>query len=514
MYTLIYNESGESRRVPLPPGDTVAGRAITCDLVINDPSVSRWHARFSVTGESCQITDVGSRNGTYLNGDQVSESRLTDGDRLILGRLPIQIEYSAADRLSVSEDQQILELPGTVYKAIDRPDSGATFPRASADAARLLTLMSEIARTLVKTQPLPDILNRVVDIAFETVRAERAYLMLREEGTNDLVARVVRSRDGSGSPNATISRTIVNRVMSERVAMLAANAQLDARLNTAESIQAQNIRSFMCAPLWNQNEVIGLIYVDNPRTKKFIEADLDLFTALSNYAAVAIEQARLNARVLEEQRRRERLQRYHSPAVVSRILQTGSEADAPFLAQDRDLTVMFSDIVGFTTMSEGMPPQQIAVLLNSFFARMTDIIFEHDGTLDKFIGDAILAVFGAPLDQPDHPLRAVQCARAMRRALRAFNEEHAGPPLSVRMAVHSGIAMAGDIGSPRRRDYTVLGDVVNTASRIESSVAKPGQILITRQTYERLDGAVPARSLGMYSLRGRERQVEVFEVEE
>lgn len=510
MYTLIYNEGGESKRVPLPPGDTVAGRAVTCDLVINDPSISRWHVRFSVNDDGCVVTDVGSRNGTYLNGDQITESPLADGDRLILGRLPIQIEYSAADQLSVSEDQQLLELPGTMFKPIDQLEPSTTH-RASADAARLLTLMSEIARTLVKTQPLPDVLNRVVDLAFETVRAERAYLMLREETTGDLVARVVRGRDGSAK-DATISRTIVRRVMAERVAMLASNAQLDARLNTALSIQAQNIRSFMCAPLWNQNDVIGLIYVDTPRTKKFSESDFDLFTALSNYAAVAIEQARLTARVIEEQRRRERLQRYHSPAVVSRILQTGNEADAPFLAQDRDLSVIFADLVGFTTLSEGMQPQQVALLLNSFFSRMTDVIFAQDGTLDKFIGDAILAVFGAPLDQPDHPVRAVQCAIAMRRALRGFNDEHAGPPLALRMAINSGVAMAGDIGAPKRRDYTVLGDVVNTASRVESSVAKPGQILITGETYRRLNGSIAAQPLGPVTLRGREQQVEIYEV--
>jgi adenylate cyclase len=512
MYTLIYQDAGESKRAALPPGETVVGRAITCDVVINDASISRWHARFSVNGDACEVVDVGSRNGTFLNGDQLTTAaHLTDGDRLILGRLPVQVEYSASDQLSVSEDQQLLELPGTMFKQIDRPES-VSESSASVDAGRLLMLMSEIARTLVKTQPLPDVLNRVVDLAFETVSAERVYLMLRDEASGELVARVVRFRDGTPNQNAMISRTIVNRVMTERVAMLAANAQLDSRLNSALSIQAQNIRSFMCAPLWNQNDVIGLLYLDTPRSKKFSESDFDLFTALSNYAAVAIEQARLTARVLEEQRRRERLQRYHSPAVVTRILQSGGEADAPFLAQDRDLSVIFADLVGFTSLSEGMAPQEVALLLNSFFTRMTDVIFEHDGTLDKFIGDAILAVFGAPLDQPDHAVRAVTCAIGMHRALTAFNETQFGPPLAVRMAINSGVAMAGDIGAPKRRDYTVLGDVVNTASRMEGDIAKPGQILISGATFRQLNGAIDARSLGTVPVRGREKPVEIFEV--
>src|SRR6185295_9942805 len=165
-------------------------------------------------------------------------------------------------------------------------------------------------------------------------------------------------------------------------------------------------------------------------------------------------------------RRRERLQRYHSPSVVSRILEGGDDADAPFIAQERDLTVLFADIVGFTAMAEGMPPPQVAQLLNTYLGVMSDIVFEHEGTLDKFIGDAVMAVFGAPLEQPDHALRAVRTAQDMRRALSRLNANRASP-IRMRISVHSGAALAGDMGSPKRREYTVLGDVVNTASRLE-----------------------------------------------
>ncbi|MGQ0734168.1 MAG: adenylate/guanylate cyclase domain-containing protein, partial [Acidobacteriota bacterium] len=226
----------------------------------------------------------------------------------------------------------------------------------------------------------------------------------------------------------------------------------------------------MCAPLWHEDQVIGLLYVDNPQTTRFTEPDLDLFTAFSNYAAVAIARARLAAKVHEEVRRRERLERYHSPAVVDRILAVGADADVPVAAQDRDLTVLFADLVGFTTIVEEMPPQQVAVLLNVFFSRIADAIFEHSGTLDEFIGDSVLAVFGAPLDLPNHALSAVKAAQAMQRALAALREERPSPKLEMRIAIHSGLAMVGDIGSPNRREYTVLGNVVNTAARIEESV--------------------------------------------
>ena len=195
--------------------------------------------------------------------------------------------------------------------------------------------------------------------------------------------------------------------MRERVAMLAEDARCDSQLDGAGSIQAMvNIRSFMCAPLWNRNEVIGVLYTDNPKQKRFGADDLDVFAALANYAAVAIEQARVTERLQEERLKRERLQRHHSPAVVNKIITGSLPADAGFDAQERDVTVMFTDIVSFTTRTERMTPLDVAKLLNAFFTRMAEHIFGFDGTLDKFMGDAILAVFGAPLEQADHADRA------------------------------------------------------------------------------------------------------------
>jgi adenylate cyclase len=337
--------------------------------------------------------------------------------------------------------------------------------------------------------------------------------MLRESADEALSARVLRHRDGTVPANPTLSRMVVRRVMRERVAILAADATTDPGLGVTDSILRFNIRSFMCAPLWNRDNVIGVLYVDSPRSGQFRAEDLDAFTALANAAAVAIEQARLSSQLLEETRRRERLQRYHSPAVVSRIIHA-SDAEDALGAQERDVTVMFCDLVGFTAMCEHMAPVQAATLLNGFLTRMTDVVFEHEGTLDKFIGDALLAVFGAPFDQPKHALSAVRAAIAMRRALTDLNRSQEGPDLAMRIAINSGIALTGDIGSPRRREFTVLGDVVNTASRIEGEVAGAGDIVITGATLAQLDPAIKARSLGSRLLRGRTAPLELFAVDD
>jgi adenylate cyclase len=514
MFNLIYMEGGEPRRYTLEPGETVVGRQPTCDLVIDDPSVSRHHAKLTVIRGHCQLEDLESRNGTFVDGELVTEAELADGNAIVFGSFPTHLEYSAEDQLSLSPDHTLLD-SGTVFRPLGEkssrpPEPG--IPEQRLDDRRLLKMMSEIARTLVTAQPLMSVLNRVVDLAFESIAAERAFLMLTDEATGAVVPRVVRNRDGTPSERTSISSTIVQRVLTERVALLARDAQVDTRLSHAQSIHDANIRSFMCAPLWNDNSVIGVFYIDNPFTKEFSSSDLDLFTSLSDYAAVAIEQARLTTRVLEETRRRERLQRYHSPSVIDRILSETGEANMPLPVQEREVSVLFVDIVAFSTMSENIGPSEVARVLNRFFARMADVIFEAEGTLDKFIGDAILAIFGAPLDQPDHAVRAVRVARGMRTALEQLNREQPERPLEVRIAINTGLATAGDIGSPKRREYTVLGDVVNTCARMQANVCQPGQIVVSRATFDQLAGIVPTRSIGSFHLRGRQAAVDVYEV--
>ena len=220
--------------------------------------------------------------------------------------------------------------------------------------------------------------------------------------------------------------------------------------------------------------------------------------------------SRVAQKLMQETWRRERLQRHHSPGVIERVLR-GTDADLRFMPQERDVTVMYCDIVGFTTLCEQVEPAVIGELLNSFFGRMADVIFDHEGTLDKFIGDAILAVFGAPFDQPDHAARCVAAALAMRKQLAHFNLEQPHP-IRMRTAINTGRALTGDIGSPKRREFTVLGDVVNTAAGLKASVAQPDQIVISDKTRERLGEAFQLRPLGVVSLRGRESNLATFEV--
>jgi adenylate cyclase len=511
MLILRYDDHGTEKTHRLKDGMTLVGRLPTCDLVLNDPSVSRHHASLKVADGKVFVQDVGSRFGTHINGEQIiavqDAVELKPGQTLKLGELSLMLEQNMPENALLTENHQISEGEGTILKPIVPPQKQ---PVMGADA-HLIKLLAEVGRTLVSTQSLPDILNRVVDMAFQALPADRAFLMLRDSSDAALEARVLRQRDGKTPTNATLSRAVVRRAMRERIAILATDATTDPGLSVTDSILRFNIRSFICAPLWSHDEVIGVLYLDSPKRGAFASTDLDTLTALANASAIAIEQARISAQLLEETKRRERLQRYHSPAVVSRILH-GSEVDSGPNATERDVTVMFCDLVGFTTMCEALTPVQSAALLNAFLTRMTDVVFEHEGTLDKFLGDALLAVFGAPFDQPDHPLKAVESALAMRKALADLNTQ-LDQKLQMRISINTGTALTGDIGSPKRREFTVLGDVVNIASRIEDEVTKPGEIVISGATYERIKKQIKVRPLGAKALRGRSAPSEFYAVE-
>jgi adenylate cyclase len=505
MFILMYTRDGQLHQPALTPGDTVVGRAGICDLAIDDPSISRRHVRFRVHGDRCVLTDLGGRNGTFVNGEQVTETEVRHGDSIVLGRFQLRVERAGA--VVLSDQHSLVGSVQTLFRPVEeaRRTAGAL---PAADSGRLLLLLSEISRHLVRWLPLQDILERIVLIVFDTVTVERTFLLLIDEATGEVVPRVIRTRDSRPVTGAHLSRTVIRRVIDDRVAVLATDVRLDSQLAGVESISEANIRSFMCAPLWNQNSVIGVLYVDNPHTAPFSAADLEVLQALSSYAAVAIEQARQAARIQEETRRREILQRYHSSAVVDRILAQGPESAAKFMAEERDVSVLFADIVGFTARAERMTPSAVAILLNRCFEVMCDAVFAEEGTLDKFIGDAILAVFGAPLTQPDHAARALRAAAAIRRGVAALDLD---PPIVLRVAIHSGEATVGDIGSPKRREYTVLGDVVNTCSRLVSSTCSPGQIIVTAATRDRIGPSIAVRPMGAVTVRGRDVPVEIFE---
>ncbi len=221
------------------------------------------------------------------------------------------------------------------------------------------------------------------------------------------------------------------------------------------------------------------------------------------------------AAYLKERRAREEaiamFSRFVNPHVVRQLMERGGLEGG---GRTREVTLLFSDIRGFTTLSETRPPEEVVAILNRYFTLQVEVIFRHGGSLDKFIGDAIMAFWGAPLDDPEHAQHAVACALEMADALLAFRDElgEAGKGFVVGIGVHSGPAVVGLIGSERRREYTSIGDTVNLASRIEGLTKEAGRrILVSRATMERCAGAFDFVSCGTFQAKGRAQAVELFE---
>ncbi len=203
--------------------------------------------------------------------------------------------------------------------------------------------------------------------------------------------------------------------------------------------------------------------------------------------------------------------RFLDPRVVDALVAQG-ETPQSLSSQARDITVLFSDIRGFTTMSESHTPEQIVALLNRYFSLQVEIIFRHGGTLDKFIGDAIMAFWGAPQDDPQHATHAVAAAIEMEQCLLKFKQELGaeGTGFDVGIGIHSGKAVVGFIGSEERLDYTAIGDTVNLSSRIEGLTKGVARILVSSDTVERCGDAFDFSPTGSYKVKGRVQEVELF----
>jgi len=499
-----------------------------------------------------------------------------------------------------------------------------------------LLALADIGQVINSSLELDEVLRIVMDNIVHLTRAERGFLMLRNE-KGEMVTRVARNweQESIKSNEAATSRTIVQRVIESGEPIITTNAQEDQRFSGQESIVALNLRSILCVPLKVKNELIGVIYADNRiRTGIFAETEKDLLVAFSNQAGVAIENARLfsslrqtlaevtelknlmdnvfasiasgvitadirnqitlanraaesilgetalnivghpldevlasvskelqprlnevrqtdkpivdlevshnspargnvdwrlnlsplkdagqktqgitivlddmtERKKLEAQRRL--LERMVSPAVLDQINLNSFQIGGKKV----DITCLFADIRGFTSYSEKQTPEDLVAVLNRYLAAAAEAVLAHEGTVDKFLGDAIMAWYNAPLPQPDHTLRAVKSALAIREAIEKLHKELPQKShLDFGIGIHYGEAVLGWIGTEKRLEYTAIGDSINTTKRIQENSAK-GQILISKNAYERVKEQIKAKPYAPLTVKGKTQPIEVYEV--
>jgi adenylate cyclase len=568
--SLSYTIDGKPIRVPCDQDRVTLGRSKEMTVVIpeNVSGVSRHHATLRRYGAQWILEDAQSSYGTFLHDSKITSAALQDGDRIRLGRFeltfstrppqspvpPAGTQSKAADdshllrpavtfgetacsQVNVSIDLANLELhhgPSRSMRSIaqgwldSRADAApgqassekehaVSSQRFGPDQVWAISLFSEVGRAMQTSTDLDGMLEQLLNLIFTQVRADSAVIGLLDHQTQGVIPKAVRSADGktkagSGQGVVTVSNTVLRTALSSMSAIVVDDVTADERFNHAASLQFSAVRSVMCVPLYQDGRVHGVIYLDScDRHHSFGERDLEIVTALALFSAISIEQFGLRAKSLEQQRQRERLARYITPAVVDRIMGAGDEAH--MLADKEEVTVLFSDLRGFTSLSEKLPPAEVVEILNAVLSRLTDAIFRNQGTLDKFMGDGLMAFFGAPLRDDDHPRQAVRAAHDMLTALEEFNQ---GRPdeakIGIRIGVNTGPVIVGDIGSISRKDYTVIGDTVNVASRFESSVAQVNQIVIGPATYAALGDEFTCEALPPATLKGRSEPIQPYRV--
>ena len=508
------------------------GRTEGNDLVLNHPSVSRKHAQLELRNDQWWIADLNSTNGVKLNGSRVTEAQVAAGDQIHIGS--VELDIKTLPSVDFAAGSMFDNPSGTVIRRISDFASEFGFdvsetarPRLPSEPGvrvdpgvpavtreKIFQVLVQVAKALLQTDELEPLLNTVMDMIFRYLPVERGLIILFDEA-GEPVPKLTKFNEGADQRNIPISRTILKMVAEQQIAMMTSNALEDARLLGGKSIAIHGIRSAMCVPLWNRQRVIGAVQVDSPiHIGRFTEEDLDLLTALANFAAVAIERAQLSAKIEEERKIRAKMERYHSPAVVDEIV-NGAVATDEREIRSTEVSILFADISGFTSVSETKKPEEVAEFLSHFFSCAVESIFAYGGTLDKFIGDAVMAFFGAPILQEDHADRAVLAGLMMQRLVDQWNEERSKSdlaPVRVRIGINSGPAVVGNVGTEKRVDYTVLGSSVNIASRLESGVAKPGQLVISKNTLDRIVGSFITEPLGEFALKGLQQKMPVFAV--
>ncbi len=510
---------------------TSIGRHPDQVIQILDRVVSKQHALvIGLADGSFVVKDGGSRNGTYVNGSLVHDShQLRDGDRITVGSTDLfyhdnkepntdSFTETRGGRVTIhADDLQTHIRSRLAHQVQDRflPESSIRDDQTVRRDYEKLRIAHELSQSIGVEMDLEVLLQKLLDKAFEIFPADRGVILLRPEESDSLVPMVVKSRQGGVDDvdDVRISQTILNEVCEEKQAVLSSDAMSDSRFSGSHSIILGQIRSTMSVPLLHENRILGVVHLDSKLASgAFTEKDLQILTGFARQAAAMVQHHRLLKKMEAEIVVREKMRRLLSPQLVEEVVSGRLELKKG--GELRHATIMFADIRNFTGISEQMPPQEVVDNINEYFELMVDVIFKHEGTLDKFVGDEIMAIWGAPIGHPDDAVRAVKCAIEMQQILELYNAERAEAgeiTFHIGIGLNTGEVVAGYMGSTKSMNYTVMGNEVNTAARF-CSAAGPDEVLIGENTYAEVAHLVETELLPPTKLKGKAEHVDIYRV--
>src|SRR5450432_3562063 len=517
MGKIIVTGNDQRREYELGAVNTV-GRHPDNTLQILDRIVSKEHAQIIRQPDGRFLfRDLGSLNGSFLGGERMSEHILGDGDEITLGstRLTFQ-ERSAEDSLLQKVTIAPSATEALIRQKIQAPPAAREFlpEKEIFDVEVLrrdyekLRLANELGRSIGLEVNLDILLEKIIMKAFDLIPADRGVILLMEDGVPK--PKIAKTRDGKNE-QIVLSKSILSEVVQNKASVLSSDATMDSRFSAAHSVIMQGIRSTMTVPLLHHDELLGIMHLDSMiATNAFTEKDLQIFGGAASQAAVAIHNSQLVRKIEHEAKTRAQFQRLLSPNLVDQVVQGKLQLEKGGVLSE--VTLLFSDIRGFTSMSESREPEEIVRMLNEYFELMVDVIFKYEGTLDKFVGDEVIALFGAPVPMQNAELKAAQCALDMMRVLSEWNRTRAAEgqnEIKIGIGINTGIVVTGAIGSSRALQYTAIGDAVNTASRL-CSVAEAGQIILSEATYRTMIEDVAAVPLPPVRVKGKAEELRVY----
>jgi adenylate cyclase len=510
------------------------GRGQANDILLEDPScrISRLHAHIDLSTGVAMLSDLQSANGTYLNDRRVSAPTELHADD-VLRIEPFRLVYRDGSVSAAPEPDSLpafhIESAAVELNQLQErvrlvdPAAGDAVIGSSAEL-RALELLHEVVVRLARTNTTAEVVETSVDLLFKIEGVQRATLLMWDEeqqGFSDV--RLYRSPgqtfDTTNAPseydprNLVLSKTILNKVRSENRPLVIHDARSRAELSDALSIMRAGIQAAFCAPLTVQGRFLGILYADNLATPAaFSSSDFQTFSTISAQAGLAVASALTRELLIKQQVEQAAMRLYLPPQVADLIATTRGSLQLGGILQP--VTVLFADIRGFTRLSENLDAGELVVLLNEFFTAMTNVVFDHGGTLDKYIGDCVMALFGAPVPMDDHASRAILTATDMQREVARLNEVRRANGLveiEIGVGVHTGLAVIGNIGSEQRMQYTAIGDTVNVASRVADK-APPGHVVVSEDVRAAVSDHDSFVSLGQVELKGRQQRLTLYSV--
>jgi adenylate cyclase len=521
MPSLVITNSNGKQHIPIE-GTVSIGRHPKNTICIAESEISKQHAKIEYDGKQYIFRDLGSANGSYFNELRITEHICSDGDTLRLGHTLITFKDSSEVAQDVStlvsfeqfDDAKTTEFQERVDVAeFERfqPEQEVADARSLRTDYEKLRLGQELLQHIGFERDLDKLLVTIAKQLIPMFSADRSVILL-VNNAGEFETKAVHSIEKLDAP-ITVSSSVLREVKTSKTAVLLSKNEKEDEIAKVSSLKIMGISSVMCAPIIHGDEVIGAIHLDL-RTGQggFIKKDLQLLGGISIYIAMAVENARLADKVRQETQMQAQFERLLSPSIVKQLV--SGKLHIGQAGELRQVTIMFVDIRDFTRMSQKSAPKAVVHLLNDYFERVVEIIFKYGGTVDKFMGDGVMVLFGAPIAMNQQADAAISCALEIQAMLGIWNKQRIKDKQSlipVGIGINSGEVVVGAIGSSKTMQYTCIGNAVNVASRL-TGVAKAGQIIASQSTMKSLQSKVKFKALPPQDIKGFDDKVQAYDV--